>query len=701
MRLVLFGSRNFILQYIMEQYRKAFQDMGHEVLVFEATSVVEEFAKNIEKVFLFHENGIDAVITFNNQGFRMRLKEEAVLWDKWQIPCFNILVDHPMYYNDVLDQSPVEGIVVCADRKHVEYVKRFYPMVQRSFFLPTGGEELHPNPPKKPIADRPIDVLLIGSYKYHTDYTYDAVDEMVMDYLITHPQETMESAMEFCLKSVQPELSDWELKLMLQKHCFIETNLCAMYRLEIVRSMVEAGINVCVCGEGWENTDLYQHPNLKIYTRIPFMEGIALMEESKIVLNQMAWFKDGGSERIFNAMLQKAVCLTDDSIYLKEHFKHKEDIIFYSLSVLEELPGVVKELLEQPDKMQEIADNGYKKALTHHTWVRRAEELAEKIHDSKKRLQIYVMTHVAFEAPQNPIYCPLHVGRALKEDLGYQGDNTGDHISELNPYYSELTGLYWVWKNVKTTEYIGLCHYRRYFLNKDNKIMSKADFMPLLEQYDVIVSHPVISDQCYRDNYAQAHNIHDLEAVGEAIALLYPDCTIIFQEVLEGRKIYCGNLFVTTKKLFDEYAEWLFSIFRIVERKIDVSTYDDYHKRVYGFLSEQLIYVWIRYRNLTYYEAAIGFTQEKAETVLLKNQLSALFRKREIGQAHKLFLDTMKTRPDVMLAGSDFEQELKTILQIIHICMEEEKEKGTSMLDYSTDLSELIRYYHQMEKDDT
>ena len=191
MRLVLFGSRNFILQYIMEQYRKAFQNMGHEVFVFEATSVVEEFAKNIEKMFLFHENGIDAVITFNNQGFRMRLEEEAVLWDKWQIPCFNILVDHPMYYYDVLNQSPVEGIVVCADRKHVEYVQRFYPMVQRSFFLPTGGEELHPNLPKKPIADRPIDVLLIGSYKYHTDYTYDAVDEMVMDYLITHQHETM------------------------------------------------------------------------------------------------------------------------------------------------------------------------------------------------------------------------------------------------------------------------------------------------------------------------------------------------------------------------------------------------------------------------------------------------------------------------------------------------------------------------------
>ena len=314
----------------------------------------------------------------------------------------------------------------------------------------------------------------------------------------------------------------------------------------------------------------------------------------------------------------------------------------------------------------------------------------------KGNLQIYVMTHVSFDAPQDPLYHPLHVGRALKEDLGYPGDDTGDNISFLNMYYSELTGLYWAWKNVHNTEYIGLCHYRRYFLNEQNRLMSKADFIPILEKYDVILSQPVTSEQCYRDTYAEAHNIHDLEAVGEAIAALYPDCTPIFNEVLTDSKLYCGNLFVTTKAFFDEYAEWLFSIFTIAEKKIDVSTYDDYHKRVYGFLSEQLIYVWVRYRNLTYYEAPIGFTQEKAETLSLKEQLASLFKDRKIEQAHELFLDTMKTRPDVMLPGSDFSQELTTILRIINSCLDAEKQGIPSMLEHSTDLNELIQYYEKI-----
>lgn len=315
----------------------------------------------------------------------------------------------------------------------------------------------------------------------------------------------------------------------------------------------------------------------------------------------------------------------------------------------------------------------------------------------KGTIQIYVMTHVSFNVPQDPIYHPLHVGRALKEDLGYPGDDTGDNISALNMYYSELTGLYWAWKNVRNTEYIGLCHYRRYFLNEHNQLMSKADFIPILEKYDVILSQCVTTNQCYRDIYADAHYIHDLEAVGEAIALLYPDCVPIFEEVLAGNKLYCGNLFVTTKILFDEYAEWLFSIFAVAEEKIDVSTYNDYHKRVYGFLSEQLLYVWVRYRNLTYHEVLIGFTQEKAETLALKQQLTALFQNRKIDQALLLFLNTVKTRPDVMLAASDFDQELTDIQYVIHICMEEKQQKCASMLDYSTDINELIQHFKKIK----
>ena len=64
------------------------------------------------------------------------------------------------------------------------------------------------------------------------------------------------------------------------------------------------------------------------------------------------------------------------------------------------------------------------------------------------KIRIYVMTHKKFEMPQSPLFRPLHVGRACGENLGYPGDDTGENISDKNCYYSELTGLYWVWKTV-------------------------------------------------------------------------------------------------------------------------------------------------------------------------------------------------------------------------------------------------------------
>ena len=63
----------------------------------------------------------------------------------------------------------------------------------------------------------------------------------------------------------------------------------------------------------------------------------------------------------------------------------------------------------------------------------------------------------------NSEYVHLWAGKNGAEiQNGFIGDDTGENISNKNRYYSELTGLYWVWKNMKS-DIIGSCHYRRYF----------------------------------------------------------------------------------------------------------------------------------------------------------------------------------------------------------------------------------------------
>lgn len=78
--------------------------------------------------------------------------------------------------------------------------------------------------------------------------------------------------------------------------------------------------------------------------------------------------------------------------------------------------------------------------------------------------KILVCCHKPDNFKNDEVYMPIHVGKAnSKYELGIQGDDTGDNISKENPHFCELTGLYWAWKNMQPVDYIGLCHYRRYF----------------------------------------------------------------------------------------------------------------------------------------------------------------------------------------------------------------------------------------------
>ena len=311
-------------------------------------------------------------------------------------------------------------------------------------------------------------------------------------------------------------------------------------------------------------------------------------------------------------------------------------------------------------------------------------------------VKIFVMTHKKFPVPADSTYVPLHVGRACAQELGYLGDNTGKNISEKNKYYSELTGLYWAAHNESDADIIGLCHYRRFFLSEEGKLLSDREYEQLLADADVILPRPVFHGKPYYEVYKEAHNIFDLDTTGEVIKEMYPQMYPVFREIVMSDKVYSGNLFVTSRPLFREYAQWLFSVFDEVEKRIHVDDYDAYHKRVFGFLSEQLLYVWVKSRGLSVCESPVGLTQEKAETAELKN---ALYEKAAEGtlsgvqEALSLFRSAMKDRPDLMLPASDFSGELADMFRVLYVCEQELSAGRRGMFAITSDLSMLVRHY--------
>jgi spore maturation protein CgeB len=97
------------------------------------------------------------------------------------------------------------------------------------------------------------------------------------------------------------------------------------------------------------------------------------MRKSKIVLNTI--MVPGSHERVFSAMLNGAVVLSDSNQFYQDFFKDGEDLLLYRWTQIDKLPGIIKEALSSPEKLAQIAAAGQQKAMAEHTWEKRAEML--------------------------------------------------------------------------------------------------------------------------------------------------------------------------------------------------------------------------------------------------------------------------------------------------------------------------------------
>ncbi len=250
----------------------------------------------------------------------------------------------------------------------------------------------------------------------------------------------------------------------------------------------------------------------------------------------------------------------------------------------------------------------------------------------KKEIKIFVAAHKPFRhadaLPRG--YVPLQVGAEGKAALGFVRDNTGAHISEKNSSYCELTGLYWIWKNV-SADIVGLCHYRRYLSHRplDRKlraILTENEIENILKTHDIILPHPVhLGRKNVRAHYCANHYEKDLETTREAVAALYPEYVASFDAVMASHKTYQCNMLIAKKELVDAYCQWLFDVLAYVETRTDISAYDAVQRRIYGYLGERLLPVWVHHQNLKICHKWYASTELRAKTVW--NTLRDKFKK--------------------------------------------------------------------------
>lgn len=390
-KIVLFTGGIETLDFFSRQIGKALEEKEYGVFYFD----LDQEEEGQKQLVQFAKTGDVGVITFNFNGIRgeesLYLEDGTSIWEAWEIPCYNIVVDHPFYYHELLEKVPDGYHHISIDRDHRKYMKRFYKQIDADFFFPLAGTEYKRKELQLPMEQRPYDVVFVGNYTSPEEFEphitrindeYTAFYYEIINDLIAHPEMTMEFAFEKYLTREMPDIEEEDLRLAMSNMIFIDLYVRFYFRGLVVQTLADAGISIYICGKGWETLKC-KHPENIISTGFVNTEQCLLaLSKAKISLNVMPWFKDGAHDRIFSSMLNGAVCVTDDSRYLREHFKDEEALVYYDLKHIGELPKKVEKLLGDTSILEKIQKCAYEKGEDEN-WKNRVDKLIRILGDGE------------------------------------------------------------------------------------------------------------------------------------------------------------------------------------------------------------------------------------------------------------------------------------------------------------------------------
>jgi lipopolysaccharide biosynthesis glycosyltransferase len=242
-------------------------------------------------------------------------------------------------------------------------------------------------------------------------------------------------------------------------------------------------------------------------------------------------------------------------------------------------------------------------------------------------IRIFLSYHKNSARVKSSILTPIHVGRAIASDSVKSelsdiiGDDTDDNISELNPSFCELTAQYWAWKNTNY-DYTGFFHYRRHLIFSDDNFKEDiyglvnypyvtSDYLKKaglddrtieskIKGYDLIVAERWnVTNAGSKDNYDHYKSsspylhISDYDKMIEILLKRYPDYAEDVEAYNRSKYGYYTNMFIMKRPLFEDYCNFLFSILFELSRKVDISGYNVQEKRIFGYLSEWMLGIYV------------------------------------------------------------------------------------------------------------
>lgn len=247
------------------------------------------------------------------------------------------------------------------------------------------------------------------------------------------------------------------------------------------------------------------------------------------------------------------------------------------------------------------------------------ERAAWGISLKKTKIKIYVSYHKKAPLFESEVFQPIF-NNANNFKIGTKAlrDNTGINISDKNINYGELTGQYWVWKNLLPkldSEYIGFCHYKRFldfnissidrtpfksiFLLEFKKMFenyTESNILNCIDGYDVVLPQKFLSPMNIYDLYLGSSPKEDIDLALQVLKEIYPEYVDSACKFLSENEIYACLNFVMKKELVNEYMEWIFNILTTLEQRTNWTQYTEpFNMRTPVNIAEVFFNIWLAY----------------------------------------------------------------------------------------------------------
>lgn len=349
--------------------------------------------RNNPKPFLteIFQDPPDCTLSFNGL---LPDEEGRFFCDMIQIPHVACLVDSPNQFFPLI-RSPFT-IITCVDRFSCEFFRgmNFHNVL----FMPHGVEK---NISANLDAKRSHDVVMLSScidynavregwtkkYSKEICSILDQAAEITFSDQETAYVQAFVQALDLHVNkghAVDPQQIDFVNILD-----DLETYIRGYDRVQMIKSIKDARVDIYGSSdskEGWKKYLGANAKNIIIHDPIPFERALELMKNSKIILNSCPWIKNGGHERIFAGLASGALVITNENIYMREHFKNGESIAFYRYKQWDKINDQINNYLKDESMRKAVIAKGRDLVLKEHTWDHRAAVLLKELPALIKRV---------------------------------------------------------------------------------------------------------------------------------------------------------------------------------------------------------------------------------------------------------------------------------------------------------------------------